>query len=54
MNKQEAIEWMEGKRSATNTIQPEPYETWQIRIAQADAAYLQQAYWILRHLREQD
>jgi hypothetical protein len=47
MNKEEAIDWLMGERSMTNTISQDPFDTWQVRIAQADAAMCEQAYWIL-------
>ena len=53
MTLEEAIEWLEGTRSMTNIIPQNPYETWQVRIAQADAAMVQQAYWVAKHWREQ-
>jgi hypothetical protein len=52
MTYEEAIEWFENKRSMTNLIPQEPYETWEVRIAQADAAMIQQAYWIVRYNKE--
>lgn len=48
MNYDEAVEWLQGKRSMTNIIPQEPFETWQLRIAQADAAMTQQAYYIVK------
>ena len=48
MNYEEAVEWLEDKRSMTNIIPQEPLETWQVRIAQADAAMVEQAYWVIR------
>ena len=48
MDLKEAQEWMEGKRSMTNIVPVEPIETRQERIAGADAAKTEQAYWILR------
>lgn len=48
MTKEEAMEWIKGNRSTVNSIQQEPLETWQVRIAQADAAMYEQAYWVLR------
>ena len=48
MNKDEAIAWLMGKRSMCNIIPQDPFDTWQVRIAQADAAMCEQAYWILR------
>jgi hypothetical protein len=48
MTKEEAIAWLTGERSMTNMIPQDPFDTWQVRIAQADAAMYKQAYWILR------
>lgn len=48
MTHKEAREWLRGNRSLTNIVPQDPFETWQVRIAQADAAMLQQAYWIVR------
>jgi len=47
MNLEEAMEWLGGNRSMTNLIPQDPFETWQVRIAQADAAMTQQAYWVV-------
>ena len=47
MDKAEAIEWLEGKRSMANLI-PWESDTWHARVAQADAAKTEQAYWVLR------
>jgi len=44
----EAIEWINGNRSMVNIIPMSPFETWQVRIAEADAAMAQQAYWIVK------
>jgi len=52
MSYQEAVEWLTGKRSMTNIIPQDPFETWQVRIAEADAAMTQQAYWIVRAHKE--
>ena len=52
MDYEEAIEWLEGKRSVTNIIPQDPFETWQVRIAQADAAMTQQAYWVVKAHKE--
>jgi len=52
MNYEEALEWLKGKRSMTNTIPRDPFETWEVRIAQADAALIQQAYWIVKAKQE--
>jgi hypothetical protein len=48
MDIQEAKEWLEGKRSMTNIIPTEPFETWQSRIAEADANKTKQAYYIVK------
>jgi len=48
MNYKEALEWLNGKRSMTNIIPQDPFETWLVRIAEADAAMIQQAYWIVK------
>ena len=52
MTIQEADEWLAGKRSMTNLISQEPLETWLVRIAEADAAMMEQAYWIHRAWNE--
>ena len=51
MNYEEALEWLQGKRSMTNSVPQYPIETWQGRIAEADAAMTQQAYWIVKARR---
>ncbi len=48
MDIQVAREWFDGKRSNINIIPEHPLETWNVRIAQADAACMEQAYWTLR------
>jgi len=48
MNYEEAMEWIDGKRSMANIVPEHPFETWAIRIAQADAAMMQQAYWMIK------
>jgi hypothetical protein len=48
MNIIEAKAWIEGLRSMCNNIPQDPFETWQVRIAQADAAMIEAAYWVLR------
>lgn len=48
MTKQEAQEWLAGKCSMINIVPQHPFETWQSRIAEADAAMIQQAYWIAK------
>jgi hypothetical protein len=47
MTPEEAKEWLLGNRSCNN-IPLEPFETWVVRGAQADAAMVQQAYWVLK------
>ena len=44
----EALEWLLGNRSMENIIPQQPLETWQVRIAQANAAMVQQAYYIVK------
>ena len=44
----EAKQWLSGDCSMLNSIPREPFETWETRIAQADAAKTEQAYWIVR------
>ena len=48
MNYEEALAWLQGTRSLGNLIMQDPLETWQVRIAQADAAMVQQAYWVAK------
>ncbi len=52
MTIEEAKEWLRGERSMCNIIPQEPFDTWQVRIAQADAAMAEQAYWVLRAYKE--
>jgi len=52
MTKEEALAWVKGERSYTNMIPHDPHETWMVRIAQADAAETQRAYWVLRAHKE--
>ena len=52
MNYEEALEWLKGIRSMTNIIPQDPIDTWEVRIAQADAAMIQQAYWIVKAEQE--
>ncbi len=52
MTHEEAIEWINGNRSMANIMPRDPLETWQVRVAEADAAMIQQAYWMLRALNE--
>ena len=48
MTLDEALAWLRGERSLTNIVPQHPHETWLVRIAEADAAATQQAYWIAR------
>lgn len=52
MDLEEAKQWLQGKRSMTNNITCDPLDTWQVRIAEADAAMIQQAYWVLKAHKE--
>lgn len=53
MTPEEAIEWLVGdNRSLCNIIPQHPFETWQVRVAEADAAMTQKAYWALKAYRE--
>jgi hypothetical protein len=48
MKYSEAIAWLDGKRSTQNIVPQDPFETWQVRVAQADAAMMEQAYWVAK------
>ena len=48
MTHDEALAWLRGERSMTNIIPQHPFETWLIRIQEADAAATKRAYWIAR------
>ena len=52
MDYKEALAWLRGERSMTNAIPQDPHETWLVRIAQADAAITQQAYWIAKAVQD--
>ena len=52
MTPEEAREWLTGLRSMCNLVSQDPFETWQERIARADAAKAEQAYWVLRATKE--
>ena len=52
MKLEEALEWLSGNRSMANLIPYEPLETYQVRIAQADACMTQQAYYIAKYHKE--
>jgi len=48
MDFKEAKSWLNNERSMTNLIPSDPQGTLEVRIAQADAAMIQQAYWIMK------
>lgn len=52
MDIEEAMAWLRGERSWINNMPQEPFDTWQVRIAQADAAATQQAYYIVKAANE--
>ncbi len=52
MHYDEAIAWLRGERSMTNIIPQDPFDSWQVRVAEADAAMTQQAYWIVKAHKE--
>src|SRR3990167_880111 len=52
MNLKEAQGWLNGSRSMCNLVAQLPFESWQVRIAQADAAMIEQAYWIAQAHKE--
>ena len=48
MNLEESKAWLRGERSTVNAMSVLPMEIWEVRTAEADAAMMQKAYWILR------
>lgn len=52
MTKEEAIEWIKGTKDMGGLITQVPYETWNVRTEQANAAKLQQAYYVLKSYKE--
>ena len=48
MDIEEAKAWLRGERSTLNAMSVLPMDVWAVRTAEADAAMMQQAYWILR------
>ena len=48
MTPEEARAWLNGERSMCNLVPQHPIETWQQRIAAADAGMVQIAYWAAR------
>lgn len=52
MTYKEAADWLKGNRTTINTVPQDPFETWIVRIAEADAHYMEQAYWVVRAHKE--
>ena len=52
MNDNEAREWLSGNRSMCNSLSSGDPDMWQVRTVQADAAMMEQAYWVLRAYKE--
>ena len=52
MNIQEAEQWLKGELSGVNHICTDPFETWEVRIEEYNAAMRQQAYWIMKAHKE--
>lgn len=52
MTYEQAVEWLNGQRSLANFVPQHPFETWTVRIAEADAAATQQAYWVVKAHRD--
>lgn len=52
MSYAEALAWLKGERSTSNYIPQDPIDTWSVRIAQADAALTQQAYYVVKAHKE--
>lgn len=52
MTPDEAREWIKGNRSMCNSIGSSDLDKWQVLIAQADAAMIEQAYWVLKAHKE--
>lgn len=52
MSREEALEWLRGNYSTINYIPQDPFETWSVRVAQADAAMAQRAYYIIKAYTE--
>jgi hypothetical protein len=52
MTNEEAREWLKGDRSLCNSIGSSDPDRWQVLIAQADAAMMEQAYWFLKADKE--
>lgn len=52
MDLEEAKEWIKGDRSQCNMIPRDPFDTYLVRCAEADAYAVQQAYWVLKAYKE--
>lgn len=52
MTPEEAQAWLRGDRCMVNGVDMHPVETWPERVATADAAMLQCAYWVARAHQE--
>lgn len=54
MNKNEALEWINGKRDMCNLIPRLPTDDgiFSVRVEQANAAKMEQAYWVLKSHKE--
>lgn len=52
MTEDEAKEWIRGERSMTNLLSSCDPNLWQVQIAVADAAMMQQAYLVLKAYKE--
>jgi hypothetical protein len=48
MTYEEAVAWLQGQRSMCNIIPTGDDGMWSVKVAQADAAMTQQAYWIVK------
>jgi hypothetical protein len=53
MTKDEAIEWLTGVRDMGNLTMQQPLDTYNVRVEQANAAKMEQAYWVLRAIKEE-
>lgn len=49
MEYKEALEWLQDRRSMGNVIlRNDDDSSWRVHLAQADAAMMQQAYWVVK------
>ncbi len=53
MDYEEGLAWLNGERSTVNMLQLPNDEQSHVRVAQADAAMMEQAYWIVRAHKEE-